>query len=316
MRILITGATGLIGNEIVHKCRESQIGVNYLTTRKSKLKREEDLRGYYWNPSNGEIDEQCLDGVTAIINLAGSSISQRWTSSNKKEILNSRLDSLRTLRSALEKRDTSNITSFVSASAIGIYPHSFDRYYTEEEEEVDPSFLGEVVTSWEAEIRNFSKFSFPVATLRVGLVLSMDGGALPAMVRPVKAYLGAAFGSGEQWQSWIHIDDLARQFLFAVEHGLDGVFNGVAPNPVTNAKLTKEIAAVLNRPIILPNIPRGLMQLVLGEMSYLLFASQRVSSRKIEEEGFEFHFKNICNALRDILISEETPSDIFQKEFV
>ncbi len=316
MRILITGATGLIGNEIVQKCRENQIGVNYLTTRKSKLEKGEDLRGYYWNPRKGQIDDQCLDGVSAIINLAGASISKRWTSANKKEILNSRLDSLKTLRSALEKRDTSGITSFVSASAIGIYPHSFDRYYTEEETEVDPSFLGEVVERWEEEIRQFSTFSFPVATLRVGLVLSMDGGALPAIVRPVKAYLGAAFGSGEQWQSWIHIDDLARQFLFAVEHGLDGVYNGVAPNPVTNTKLTKEIAALLDRPLILPNIPRGLMKLVLGEMSYLLFASQRVSSRKMEEEGFEFYYKNICSALKDILKSEETPSDIFQKEFV
>jgi uncharacterized protein (TIGR01777 family) len=316
MRILITGATGLIGSEIVQKCRENQIGVNYLTTRKNKLNTEEGLRGYYWNPRKGQIDENCLDGVTAIINLAGSSISRRWTSTNKKEILNSRIDSLKTLRSALEKKDHSGITSLVSASAIGLYPHSYDRYYTEEETEVDDSFLGEVVARWEEEIGQFSKFSFPVATIRVGLVLSMNGGALPAMVRPVRAYLGAAFGSGEQWQSWIHIDDLARQFLFAVEHSLEGVFNGVAPNPVTNAKLTKEIASVLNKPLILPNIPRGLMQLVLGQMSYLLFASQRVSSRKIEEEGFEFYHKNVCNALRDLLKSEETPSDIFQKEFV
>jgi uncharacterized protein (TIGR01777 family) len=316
MRILITGATGLIGSVLVQKCRENHIEVNYLTTQKDKLTSEDGIKGYYWNPGIGEIDKKCFEGVSAVINLAGSSISRRWTSSQKKEILNSRIESLRTLRTALEGRDNSGIDTFVSASAIGIYPHSYDRYYTEDEVEVDDSFLGEVVSRWEEEIRTFSKFSFSVATIRVGLVLSMDGGALPAMVRPVRNYAGAAFGNGEQWQSWIHIDDLVRQFLFVVEQQLEGVFNGVAPNPVTNARLIKEIAEVLNRPLILPNIPQGLMKLILGEMSYLLFASQRVSSRKFEEEGFEFYHKNICSALKDILQSEETSSDIFHKEFV
>lgn len=316
MRVLITGATGLIGNVIVQKCREKHIEVNYLTTRKNKLTTNGNIRGFYWNPTKGEIDHKCLEGVTAVINLAGSSISQRWTRSNKKDILNSRINSLRTLRSAMEKSDLREISSFVSASAIGIYPDSLDRYYTEDVSEIDESFLGEVVSKWEEEISAFNKFSFPVSTIRVGLVLSMDGGALPAMVRPVKAYMGAAFGSGEQWQSWIHIDDLARQFLFVIDEGLEGVFNGVAPNPVTNSRLIKEIAAVLNKPLFLPNIPQGLMKAILGDMSYLLFASQRVSSKKIEEEGFDFNYKNICSALKDILHSEETPSDIFQKEFV
>lgn len=316
MRILITGATGLIGNVIVQKCRENDIEVNYLTTRKDKLITKGKVRGFYWNPALGEIDTQCLKGVSAVINLAGSSISQRWTRSNKKNILNSRIESLRTLKSAMDKSDLSEMISFVSASAIGIYPDSLDRYYTEDETGVDDSFLGEVVSKWEEEISSFRKFSFPVATIRVGLVLSMEGGALPAMVRPVKAYMGAAFGSGEQWQSWIHIEDLARQFLFVIEHGLDGVYNGVAPNPVTNSRLIKEIASVLDKPLILPNIPQGLMKVILGEMSYLLFASQRVSSKKIEEEGFDFNFKNICSALNNVLQSEETPSDIFQKEFV
>ncbi|QBA64689.1 TIGR01777 family oxidoreductase [Muriicola soli] len=316
MCILITGATGLIGNAIVQKCRDNNINVNFLTTRKNKLKKEEGLKGFYWNPKKGEIDLACFEGVTAVINLAGSSISQRWTKANKKKILDSRLNSLQTLRSALKKIDTSEISSFVSASAIGIYPHSFDHYYSEEEKEVDNSFLGEVVSKWEQEIQEFTKFPFSVATLRVGLVLSMDGGALPAIVRPVKAYVGAAFGSGEQWQSWIHIDDLARQFLFIVEHSLEGVFNGVAPNPVTNNRLVKEVAEVMNRPILLPNIPQGLMRLILGEMSLILFVSQRVSSKKIEEEGFDFYYKNICNALENVIQSEEKESDIYHKEFV
>jgi len=316
MSVLITGATGLIGKAITEKFQERNIEVHYLTTRKSKLEKEEGLKGFYWNPKKGEIDMQCFDGVTAVINLAGASISQRWTEANKKKILRSRLDSLQTLRKALEKVETKSIKSFVCASAIGIYPNSLDKYYTEDVTEVDPSFLGEVVSKWEEEINQFSKFSFSVATIRIGLVLSLEGGALPAMVKPVKSYVGAAFGSGEQWQSWIHIDDMARQFLFVIDEGLKGIYNGVAPNPVTNTKLIKEIAAVLNRPLFLPNIPKGLMQLLLGDMSYLLFASQRVSSKKIEEEGFEFHHNNICTALKNLLRPEEESSTSYQKEFV
>ncbi len=316
MSVLITGATGLIGKAVTQKFRERNIEVHYLTTRKSKLNEEEGFKGFYWDPRNGEIDMKCFDGVTAVINLAGASISQRWTRANKKKILRSRIDSLQTLRKALEKVETKSIESFVCASAIGIYPNSFDRYYTEDVTDVDPSFLGEVVSQWEDEISEFSKFSFSVAAIRIGLVLSSEGGALPAMVKPIKSYVGAAFGSGEQWQSWIHIDDLARQFVFVIDQGLKGIYNGVAPNPVTNTKLVKEIAALLNRPLFLPNIPKGIMQLLLGDMSYLLFASQRVSSKKIEEEGFEFYHKNICNALKNILCPEEESSDLYQKEFV
>ncbi len=316
MSVLIAGATGLIGMAVTRKFQERNIEVHYLTTRKGKLKKEEGFKGFYWDPKNGEIDMQCFDGVTAVINLAGASISQRWTRANKKKIIRSRLDSLQTLRKALEKLETKSIESFVAASAIGIYPDSLDRYYTEDVADVDPSFLGEVVSQWEEEINKFSKFPFSVAAIRIGLVLSSDGGALPAMVKPIKSYVGAAFGSGEQWQSWIHIDDLARQFLFVIDKDLKGIYNGVAPNPVTNTKLVKEIAALLNRPLFLPNIPKGIMQLLLGDMSYLLFASQRVSSKKIEEEGFEFHHKNVCNALKNILLPEEDSSDIYQKEYI
>lgn len=316
MSVLITGATGLIGQAITQKLREQNIAVHYLTTRKGKIKKEEGFKGFHWDPKKGEIDMHCFEGVTAVINLAGSSISQRWTKTNKKKILRSRLDSLQTLRKGIENLKVSSIKSFVSASAIGIYPNSLDRYYTEDITDVDSSFLGEVVSKWEEEISLFNNLKFSVAAIRIGLVLSQEGGALPAMAKPIKYYVGAAFGSGEQWQSWIHIEDLARQFLFVIDQELQGVFNGVAPNPVNNTKLTKEIAVVLNRPLILPNVPRGVMQLVLGDMSYVLFASQRVSSKKIEEEGFEFYHKNICNALESIFHKAQEPSDAILKEFV
>jgi uncharacterized protein (TIGR01777 family) len=300
MKVLITGATGLIGNEIVALCHQRKLEVNFLTTSKDKLIQKENLKGYYWNPATAKIDLECFQGVSAIINLAGASISKRWTKSYKKEILSSRLDSLRTLYGALKKIDGSQIKSFVSASAVGIYPNSLTSLYDEDENKVDDSFLGAVVEAWEKEVDLFAEFGFTVAKIRIGLVMSAKGGALPEMSKPIKYGLGAAFGSGEQWQSWIHISDLAHIFIFVIENELQGIYNGVGPNPVTNSKLVREIAKVLDRPLILPNIPKFAMKALLGEMSYILFASQRVSSKKIEEEGFIFRYRNICLALQEI----------------
>ncbi|MGB5497695.1 MAG: TIGR01777 family oxidoreductase [Maribacter sp.] len=298
MKLLITGATGLIGREIVELSNQHGISVNYLTTQRAKIISNENFQGFYWNPEINEIDHNAFEGVTAIINLAGSSISKRWTSEYKNEILSSRLNSLKTLNHALGKIDTSKITSFVSASAIGIYPNSLSSLYTEDEEGIDDGFLGEVVQKWEKEIDALKHFGFLVSKVRIGLVLSKDGGALPELAKPIKSYLGATLGNGKQWQSWIHCSDLARLLLFIVKNELSGTYNAVSPNPITHEKMVKEIAKALNMPIFLPNIPRFMMQLILGEMSYLLFASQRVSSKKIAKEGFVFEYPNIGNALQ------------------
>lgn len=324
MRILITGATGLIGSEIVRQCQVRDISVNYLTTSKDKMVTKPEYQGYYWNPDSGVIDEKCFEGITGIINLAGASISKRWTTRYKKEILSSRVNTLRTLHRALKKQKTLKpdnykaITSFVSASAIGVYPDSLSSYYTEDESKVDDSFLGEVVELWEKEADAFDDFDFSVAKVRVGLVMSSNGGALPEMARPVKNYVGAAFGSGEQWQSWIHISDLARIFLFTLDNSLAGVYNAVGPNPVTNNRLVKEIAKAVDKPLFLPNIPKFVMKMILGEMAYLLFASQRVCCKKIEEEGFNFSYPNICIALEEIYGNgqNKNASDvIYNKEY-
>lgn len=300
MRILITGATGLIGSEIVRLCRRKNIDVNYLTTSSDKLKSEKGYQGFLWNPDKGEIDRKCFEGVSAIINLAGASISKRWTKSYKKKVLSSRVNSIQTLHNGLRHINTNQITSFVSASAIGIYPTSLSNFYAEDHAHVDASFLGEVVEAWEGALEPLEKYGFSLAKIRIGLVLSSEGGALPEMARPIKYGVGSALGSGQQWQSWIHITDLARIFLYAVEHQLQGIYNGVGPNPVTNAKLVKEIAKVLKRPLFLPNVPKFVLRSILGEMSYILFASQRVSSKKIEGVGFNFKYQNVCRALEQI----------------
>lgn len=298
MRILITGATGLIGSEIVKQCRLNNIAVNYLTTSKSKLETDPNYTGFYWNPSKNEIDTACLNEVDAIIHLVGASISKRWTASYKKTIMLSRVQTSQLLFDTL-KNHPNQVKQIVSASAIGIYPSSLTNYYSEDFNTVSSSFLGQVVEQWEQVVDAFSTLNIMVSKVRIGLVLSAKGGALPEMAKPIKFGAGAAFGSGKQWQSWIHITDLANLFLHVLENKLEGVYNGVAPNPETNKQLTKSIAQQLKRPLFLPNIPEFLMKLILGEMHILLFESQRVSSKKIEDTGFSFEHYNLQSALHE-----------------
>ncbi|RCT56260.1 TIGR01777 family oxidoreductase [Winogradskyella sp. KYW1333] len=301
MTVLITGATGLIGREIVKQCHDKGFNVHYLTTSKSKLVTESNYKGFFWNPNNNEIDHSCFDGVSTIINLVGASISKRWTKSNKKEILESRTKTAQLLQDTIRLYNY-NIKHVVSASAIGIYPSSFTNYYDEAYDQNSDSFLGMVVAQWEDAIDGFKELGCKVAKIRIGLVLARQGGALPEIIKPIKFGAGAAFGNGKQWQSWIHVTDLANIFLHVVAHKLEGVYNGVAPNAVTNSELTKTVAKVLHRPLIMPNIPKPLMKLILGEMHMLLFESQRVSSDKIKAKGFYFKYANLKPALIDILL--------------
>jgi len=300
MRVLITGATGLIGQEIVKLCHEKDIKVNYLTTSKSKIVQEENYKGFYWNPKAKEIDADCFKGVDAIVHLAGATVSKRWTPSYKKEILSSRTETTALLVNTLREL-SHTVKQVVSASAIGIYPDSLINYYDESHNEISSSFLGQVVSVWEQASDEFLKLNITVSKIRIGLVLSNKGGALMEIVKPIKFGLGAAFGNGKQWQSWIHIHDLANLFLYVLQNNLRGVYDAVAPNPISNSELTKTAASVLHKPLFMPNIPKFFMKLVLGEMHILLFESQRVSSKKIADEGFLFKFNYLEPALNNLL---------------
>lgn len=300
MRVLITGATGLIGKEIVKLCHAKKIAVNYLTTSQSKINNSDKIQGFYWNPKLKEIDLDCFKDVDAIIHLAGATVSKRWTSDYKKEIISSRKETTQLLVDSLKKHEHT-VKQVVSASAIGVYPDSLIHYYDETFSAFDNSFLTKVVQIWEHEVDAFSSLGITVSKVRIGLVLSDKGGALKEMVKPIKLGVGAPFGDGRHWQSWIHINDLAQLFLYVVKNELPGIYNAVAPNPVTNQELTKTIAATLDASLFMPNIPRFLMKLVLGDMHTILFDSQRVSNKKIEDAGFYFEYHHLQPALQDLL---------------
>lgn len=300
MKVLITGATGLVGQEIVSLLHENEVSVNYLTTRESGIENKDNYQGFLWNPQEGSIDPDCFKDVDVIVNLVGATVAKCWTEDYKKEIIESRVLSANLLLKTLKTLDH-KVKQIISASAIGVYPHHMTNYYEEDFKEVDDSFLGHVVEKWEKAVEEFTTIGIKACIFRIGLVLSDKGGALPQIVKPVKLGLGAAFGSGKQWQSWIHIQDLVAMFKYAMDYGLEGIYNAVSPNPIKNRELTRIVANVVNRPLFLPNIPRFFMKWLLGDMYVVLFSSHRVSSKKIEDKGFNIEFHHLKPALEDLL---------------
>lgn len=300
MTILITGATGLVGQELVQLLLKNGHVVHYLSTSKQKVVTEEVYKGFYWDPKTAEIDLNALTNVEVVVHLAGATVSKKWTKAYKQEIIESRVISTRLLFKTLQE-NPNQVKQIVSASAIGIYPDSLSTIYHETDLAVDASFLGNVVKQWENEVSQFEKLNILVAKIRIGLVLAKDGGALQEMVKPIKFGVGAAFGSGQQYQSWIHLHDLAAIFSHVIENNRSGVYNGVSPYPVTNEALTQAIAKTLEKPLFLPNIPKFVMKLILGEMHILLFSSQHVSCRKLLDENFQYKFASLDKALNDLL---------------
>ena len=298
MKLLITGATGLIGSSVIENAQKNNIKVHYLTTRKSMINSIPGAIGFFWNPSKQEIDIQCFDGVDTIIHLAGASISKKWTSKNKKEIFESRVLSTQLLKKELE--ENGKIKTIICASAIGIYPNSFHETFTEKNKILNENYLQKIVIEWEKESRKLSSLVANFSIIRIGLVLSARGGLLTKLALPIKFMVGSAFGSGRQWQSWIHISDLSNLFLHCAMNNWKGLFNAVSPNPVLQRELIKEIGKALNRPVFLPNIPSFILKIFLGERSILVLASQKISAKLILKKGFSFQFSDLDNALRDI----------------
>jgi uncharacterized protein len=299
MKFLITGATGLVGSEIVSQLLKDGHEVNILTTSKNKLEQIK-YKSFYWNISTQEIDSNAFAGVDKIIHLAGASISKRWSTSYKKEILDSRIQSTQLLYNTLSKINH-QVNQIISASAIGIYPSSYKEFYTDEFTSYDDSFLSEVTQKWETSVKQFENTNINVSLIRIGIVLSNKGGALLEFLKTIKLGLGAPLGNGNQFQSWIHLQDIAGIFLHVAKNDLQGIYNGVSPYPSTNKKLQQNIATVLNKPFFLPTIPEFVIKLMLGEMHHIVTQSQQVSAYKILNSGYQFKYPTLQKTLENLL---------------
>lgn len=300
MKVLLTGATGLVGSRIVQLLQDRDIPFCFFT-RNLNASFLSGAHAFLWNPNRFEFDPKALEGVTHIINLAGASIAKRWTASYKEEVVRSRVNSLKTIKLALEQRVHPTKVRVLSASAIGCYASNYSEQYSEQSVHFGNDFLAEVVQLWEEAAKELIPLSHSLCLLRIGIVFDRDQGALPKLLAPIKWGIGAALGTGRQWQSWIHIDDLARLFVYLLDHDLGPVVNGVAPNALRQNELTKILASTLNKPLWLPAVPEWVLKLMLGEMSAVVLQSQHVKSEVLERSDFQFHYDSAKAAVEDLL---------------
>ncbi|WP_312302849.1 TIGR01777 family oxidoreductase [Chryseobacterium sp.] len=295
--VLITGANGMIARELAGKI-ENEYELRFLT-RKKKYANE-----YEWDVKKGTIEESALENVSHIIHLAGANISEkRWTAERKKELISSRTDSAALLRNALSRKEI-KLKSFISASGINFYGTETTEKIYSENDLPGHDFLSEVVVLWERAADYFKEQNLAerVVKIRTAVVLSEKDGALKKMLPPVQYYIGSPLGSGNQYMPWIHIEDICSMYEFALKNvDLHGAYNAVAPQHTTNADFTKKIAEVLNKPLLMPNVPAFILKMLFGELANAILEGSRASSQKIQDAGFHFKFPDLKNALKDLL---------------
>ncbi|WP_026950780.1 TIGR01777 family oxidoreductase [Algoriphagus mannitolivorans] len=290
--ILISGGSGLVGKEITALLEKKGFEVAWLS------RSTQNRKSFLWDVEKDQIDPRAMEWADAVIHLAGAGVAEkRWTPERKKLILESRTQSTKLLFSAIEKAENKPST-FISASAVGYYGFNTGTALMDESSPAGKDFLAEVVQAWENEVKKMESIHLRTVMLRIGIVLDQDGGALKEIL---KLPVAAPLGSGDQWMSWIHIEDLARMFVFALEKTtLQGVYNAVAPNPATNQQLTREAANASGKPYLGIGAPPFMLKLVLGEMAAMVLGGNRVSCQKIQKAGFQFEFSELLAALRDI----------------
>lgn len=301
MKILMTGATGLVGKELGKALVEEGHELTVLSRNPKSAKRSLPFPAtvFKWEHYSKEIPSESFDGVNAVIHLAGESIAGgRWTSKRKKKIYESRILGTRTLVQAIQKNKNHSIKQFISTSAIGIYGDGSELVTEDSPKAHD--FLATVCKEWEKESQALSESGIHVVNPRFGIVLSTQGGALEKMLFPFSMGLGGAVGNGKQWMSWIHIKDLVNMLIHFVKNpNLSGAFNAVAPNPVDNKEFSQILAKSLGSSLFLP-VPALALKLALGSMSALVIEGQKVSADKIKSTGFQFEFNNLESALNDL----------------
>ena len=299
MRVLIAGATGLIGKPLVAALRKRGDEVWFLTTDESKKDSIAGAQGFYWDPKNHYCPKEAVQDVSVVINLAGASVSLPWTKKQKNEILQSRLDTAKAIKLALKKQN--HDVHYIGASGISGYASSYSLNYNDQDQTFGSGFLAEVVRQWEMVTHSGHIKNTTTAAVRTGLVLSREGGVLPQILRPIKLGLGSVLGTGKQYQSWIHIDDLVAVYLWIIDQKFSGNINAVAPKAVTQQKMTQDIAQKLRRPLWLPSVPASILRRILGERSALVLDSQWVIPEILLNADFEFKYPKFRQAIADLL---------------
>ena len=296
--VLITGGSGLIGTRLTELLMTKGFSVTHLSRKSNPLSK---IKTFEWNVEKQKIDPQAIETADCIIHLAGEGIvDKKWTTKRKQAIIDSRVNSAKLLFKAISEA-SHKPKAFISASAIGIYGAvTGDKIYSEQDNAAT-DFTGITCTTWETAAHQFESL-MRVAIIRIGIVLATQGGALPQIARPIKFFAGSPLGTGNQYVPWIHIDDVSRIFIQAIENtSMHGTYNAVAPQHITQKELTQAIAKALKRPLFFPNVPAFLLKIMLGERAPLVLEGSRVSSDKISRTGYKFEHTNIDEALQTLL---------------
>jgi uncharacterized protein (TIGR01777 family) len=298
MNITITGATGFIGRRLIERLSAAPHQLHVLTRSTNVRFGDTAVWVSKWDPITEEPPRDSLVNADAIVHLAGEPVAQRWTDEAKTKIRQSRVQGTRLLVSALKALPRRPQT-LVCASAIGYYGSRGDELLTETSSP-GSDFLAQVCQEWEREAAAAEPLGMRVARIRTGVVLGKGGGALEKMLPPFRAFVGGKIGSGKQWMSWIHLDDLVGLICHALENPVSGALNGTAPNPVTNADFTRELARTLGRPAMFP-VPALALKAIFGDMAEVLLGGQRVAPEAAETAGYRFQYPELGPALRAIL---------------
>ncbi len=261
------------------------------------------VKSFHWDVPKGIIDEQALLEADYLIHLAGAGIAdERWTDARKKELIASRTDTINLIVSKLQNIPH-KIKAFVSASGIGFYGADTGDIQISEQHKVGNDFLAECCVAWENSANKVNDLGIRTTKLRIGIVLSEKGGALPKLLMPIRFWIGSPIGSGRQFQSWIHIDDVCGLFIKSLtDTSMNGIYNTVGSAPVTNATLTKIAAQVLKKPLFFPNVPAFILKILFGEMAAIILGGNYVLNERIQKEtDFQYKFPDLKGALEDLL---------------
>lgn len=297
--ILITGGTGVVGTHLSKILLEKGYSVTHLSRNPTTTK---SIKAYAWDPEKKLIEEEALHNADYIVHLAGANIGAKsWTQSRKEELYSSRVETANLIFEKIEPL-ADKPKAFISASGISIYGvDTGDRSIDESLQTYGDDFIAKLTVDWEKAADQFSNIGMRVVKMRTGLVLSKKGGALDKMTWPAKLGIAAPLGSGKQYISWIHIDDICNIYVRAIESEMNGSYNAVAPNPVTNSEFMRNISQIYKKPYFMPAVPGFMLKMVYGEMASIVLGGNYVVPRKITNEGFTFKFADLMTALKNLL---------------